>query len=68
VRVAPPPSPDLLPIGRRVNTVESRLADRLRPLLQEWVDRELPRIAESVLRAEVRRMIQHAEETAEDRM
>jgi drug/metabolite transporter (DMT)-like permease len=52
----------------RVPTLEARLVNRLRPLLQEWVERNLPRITESVVRTEVRKMIQSAEDTAGDRM
>lgn len=68
VRLAPPPMPGALSIEERVTTLESRLTDRLRPLLQEWVDRNMPRITESVIRAEVRGMIQRAEDTADDRL
>ena len=65
--IAAPRAPEMPPLGKRGPTLESRLADRLRPLLQEWVDRNLPRVTESVVRAEVRAMIQRAEDATEDR-
>jgi hypothetical protein len=66
--IAVPRAPEMPPLGNRGPTLESRLADRLRPLLQEWVDRNLRRVSESVVRAEVRAMIQRAEDATEDRL
>jgi uncharacterized protein len=38
------------------NTLEGLVADLLRPMLREWLDRELPPLVERVVTAEVRRL------------
>jgi uncharacterized protein len=38
------------------NTLEGLVADLLRPMLREWLDRELPTLVERVVTAEVRRL------------
>jgi drug/metabolite transporter (DMT)-like permease len=67
VRISEPREPAPVLMDTQVPTLESRLADRLRPLLQEWVDLNLPRITESVVHAEVRTMIERAEDADDDR-
>jgi DME family drug/metabolite transporter len=47
-------------------TVEYRLRERLAPVLREWVDANLPRIAESMVRGEVRRLVDRAEDAREE--
>ena len=63
--VAPPP-PDPFAEAARSLTVEYRLRERLTPILNEWVEANLPRIAEGMVRHEVRRLIDRVEAAQED--
>lgn len=47
-------------------TVEYRLRERLAPVLSQWVEANLPRITESMVRGEVRRLIDRAEDSQDD--
>jgi len=38
------------------NTLEGLVADLLKPMLREWLDRELPGIVERLVSAEVKRL------------
>jgi cell pole-organizing protein PopZ len=40
----------------RSNTLEGLVADLLKPMLKEWLDRELPSIVERLVSAEVKRL------------
>lgn len=64
VRGPPPPSPSTLPatvspVGSMpVNrTLEDAVADMLRPMLQQWVADNMPRIIEKALRSEVEKTL-----------
>ncbi|MDA0703328.1 MAG: DUF2497 domain-containing protein [Proteobacteria bacterium] len=47
-------------------TVEYRLRERLAPVLRQWVEANLPRITESMVRGEVRRLVDQAEDARDD--
>jgi cell pole-organizing protein PopZ len=64
VRSPPPASPSMLPamvspVGSMpVNrTLEDAVADMLRPMLQQWVADNMPRIIEKALRSEVEKTL-----------
>jgi len=47
-------------------TVEYRLRERLASVLHQWVEANLPRITESMVRGEVRRLVERAEDSQDD--
>lgn len=51
---APIPSPGTMPVNR---TLEDAVADMLRPMLQQWVADNMPRIIERALRTEVAKSV-----------
>jgi drug/metabolite transporter, DME family len=65
-RPRPAPPADPFAEAARYLTVEYRLRERLAPVLREWVEANLPRIAESMVRGEVRRLIDRVEDARED--
>ena len=56
------PPPDPFEQAARALTLEYRLRERLAPVLQRWVDENLPRIAEGMVRYEVQRLVDRAED------
>jgi uncharacterized protein len=47
---------DSLPLGNGGRTVESMVQELLRPLLKEWLDRNLPILVERVVQKEIRKI------------
>lgn len=65
VRQARPPA-DPFAEAALYLTVEYRLRERLAPVLRQWVEANLPRITESMVRGEVRRLVDRAEDSQDD--
>lgn len=49
-------SADPLPLGNGGRTVESMVMDMLRPLLKDWLDRNLPTLVERIVQKEIRKI------------
>jgi len=53
------PAPDVAPAaGGGGRTLEDVVKDALRPMLQEWIDKNLPAMVERIVEREVRRLTQ----------
>jgi cell pole-organizing protein PopZ len=50
------PQGDSLPLGNGGRTVESMTMDLLRPLLKDWLDRNLPILVERIVQKEIRKI------------
>jgi len=50
-----------MPLGMSERTLEGLITELLRPMLREWLDRNLPGIIERIVRREIEKLVRRAE-------